>query len=135
MSSKDNFVEFATNYLKSTNSKYTLESIILTTNIIDKILQEKGKKISTSDIIYLAPPIILQEYGYLWDIVLSKCKIQSWKDFGNVVFISVELGILKKTEEDKLEDFVEAENRIPLLDDCSLLESEGYITTHIRKKT
>jgi uncharacterized repeat protein (TIGR04138 family) len=135
VSNKENFVEFATSYLKSINSKYTLESIILTTTILDNILQQNSSKISTLDIVYLAPSLILKEYGYLWDIILSKCKIETWEDFGNIIFISVELGILKKTDEDRLEDFTEAEKRVPLLDDCSLLESEGYITTHIRKKT
>lgn len=134
MSNQVNFVEFATSHLKSINSKYTLDSVILITTVIDRILAKKEKKISTSDIILNTPPVLLREYGYLWNIVLSKSKIETWEDFGNVVFICVDLGIFKKTEEDKLEDFIDAEKTLALLQDCNFLEDEAYITTEIKHK-
>ena len=134
MSNKHDFVEFATSHLKSINSKYTIDSLILITTIVDRIISNKGKKISTTDIIYNTPPVLLREYGYLWNIVLSKAKIETWEDFGNIIFICVDLGVFKKTEEDKLEDFIDAEKKLPLMQDCSFLEDEAYITTEIRNK-
>ncbi len=93
-----------------------------------------GNKLSIEDITYLGPPAILRKFGYLWDVVLRRSNIISWDDFGNVVFICVDLDIFKANDEDKLEDFVLQEKKLPLLEDCKLLEVEGYITSFISKK-
>lgn len=133
MSKPTDFVEFATNHLKSIKSKYTLASLELVSSVIN-ILIGSGKKISCKDIIYTTPPTLLTQYGYLWNIVLSKANIETWEDFGNAIFICVDLGIFKKSEEDKLQDFIDAEKKLPLKKDCFFLEDEGYITTNIRNK-
>jgi uncharacterized repeat protein (TIGR04138 family) len=123
----------AEEYLKKSKSKYTLLSLQVVVTIINEMLAT-GNKLSIEDITYLGPPAILRKFGYLWDVVLRRSNIISWDDFGNVVFICVDLDIFKANDEDKLEDFVLQEKKLPLLEDCKLLEVEGYITSFISKK-
>ncbi|MBI3314257.1 MAG: hypothetical protein HYZ83_08490 [Candidatus Omnitrophica bacterium] len=47
----------------------------------------------------------LDQYGPLARTVLSHWGIKKTQDFGHIVFALVEVGILRKQAEDKLEDF------------------------------
>ncbi len=46
-----------------------------------------------------------QRYGEMALMVFQEWGIESSRDFGNIVFNLVELGEVKKTEEDRIEDF------------------------------
>ncbi len=46
-----------------------------------------------------------QKYGYLTWTVFQEWGIESSRDFGNIVFNLVELGEIKKTADDRIEDF------------------------------
>lgn len=47
----------------------------------------------------------LQEFGHLARTVLESWKIRRTDDFGRIVFDLVEVGLLRKTDEDSLADF------------------------------
>ncbi|GAB4385265.1 MAG: hypothetical protein Kow0022_10470 [Phycisphaerales bacterium] len=47
----------------------------------------------------------LQRYGLLARTVLRKWNIHSTEDFGRIVFALVESGLMRKTEDDRIEDF------------------------------
>ncbi|MGP1310508.1 MAG: Minf_1886 family protein [Phycisphaerales bacterium] len=49
--------------------------------------------------------LAVHQFGGLARIVLSKWGIDSTEDFGRVVFALVDAGLLRKTDEDTLEDF------------------------------
>ena len=44
-------------------------------------------------------------YGLLARTVLNRWGIRRTEDFGNIVFAMVDAGLMRKTEEDRLEDF------------------------------
>jgi len=46
-----------------------------------------------------------EHYGYLAKSVLNHWGIKSTLDFGNIVFSLIEIGQMRKTTEDRLEDF------------------------------
>ena len=47
----------------------------------------------------------LDEYGYMAKSVLNSWGVKSTRDFGNIVFNLIEIGRMKKTKQDRLEDF------------------------------
>ncbi len=47
----------------------------------------------------------LDQYGYLSRVVLENWGIRECVDIGEIVFNLVQVGLMKKTEEDSLEDF------------------------------
>lgn len=47
-----------------------------------------------------------QQYGMLARTVLRRWRITSSEDFGRIVFLMVEAGIMHKTDEDTFDDFV-----------------------------
>ena len=47
----------------------------------------------------------IERYGRLARTVLSTWGLRSTDDFGKIVFAMVEVGLMRKTEEDTLEDF------------------------------
>ena len=49
--------------------------------------------------------LALQRWGMLARTVLKKWNIHSTMDFGNMVYLLIEHGLMKKTEEDSIEDF------------------------------
>ena len=49
--------------------------------------------------------LAVHQFGVLARLVLAKWNIDSTEDFGRVVFALVDAGLLRKTDEDTLEDF------------------------------
>jgi len=47
----------------------------------------------------------LEEYGYMAKSVLASWGVHSTRDFGNIVFNMIEIEHMKKTEQDRIEDF------------------------------
>ena len=48
----------------------------------------------------------LKEYGLLTRDVLQHWQIRSTEDFGKIVFAMVEAGLLRKSDEDSIDDFI-----------------------------
>ena len=47
------------------------------------------------------------QYGLMARMVLRRYKIYTTEDFGNLVFAMVDAGLMRKTEEDSIADFVD----------------------------
>jgi uncharacterized repeat protein (TIGR04138 family) len=47
----------------------------------------------------------LEEYGYMAKSVLASWGVHKTRDFGNIVFNLIEVEHMKKTEQDRIEDF------------------------------
>lgn len=47
----------------------------------------------------------LEQYGYMAKVVLNSWGLFTTGDFGNVVFNLIEVGMMKKSDSDRLEDF------------------------------
>jgi uncharacterized repeat protein (TIGR04138 family) len=47
----------------------------------------------------------IQQYGMMSKAVLNKWGIRSTRDFGRIIFAMVDAGLMRKTEDDTLEDF------------------------------
>lgn len=66
--------------------------------------------------------LAVHQFGGLARLVLEKWGIRSTLDFGRVVFLLVEAGLLRKTEDDRLDDFRGvfhfADAFGPTLDEC-----------------
>ncbi len=48
----------------------------------------------------------IEQYGLMSRMVLRRWRITSCKDFGEIVFAMVDAGLMKKTENDSIRDFV-----------------------------
>jgi uncharacterized repeat protein (TIGR04138 family) len=47
----------------------------------------------------------LQRYGLMSRVVLNRWGIRSTRDFGHIIFAMVDAGLMRKTDEDTIEDF------------------------------
>ena len=73
-----------------------------------KQVQEKEKKprqISGAELAAGLRKHALAQFGPLALTVLNRWGVRTTRDFGEIVFLLLEAGLLGKTEEDKLEDF------------------------------
>ena len=73
-----------------------------------KQVQEKEKKprqISGAELADGLRRHALDQYGPLAMTVLGRWGVRTTRDFGEIVFLLLEAGLLGKTEEDKIEDF------------------------------
>ena len=73
-----------------------------------KQVQEKEKKprqISGAELSEGLRAYALEQYGPLTMTVLERWGVRTTRDFGEIVFLLLEAGLLGKTEEDKIEDF------------------------------
>ena len=73
-----------------------------------KQVQEKEKKprqITGAELAAGLRAYALEQYGPLALTVLGRWGVRTTRDFGEIVFLLLEAGLLGKTEEDKIEDF------------------------------
>ena len=73
-----------------------------------KQVQEKEKKprqISGAELSAGLRAYALEQYGPLTMTVLERWGVRTTRDFGEIVFLLLEAGLLGKTDEDKIEDF------------------------------
>ncbi|HMO50508.1 MAG TPA: hypothetical protein PKE26_01335 [Kiritimatiellia bacterium] len=81
------------------------EALDFTIKLFEKPLEGPGRHVSGSELLEGVRKYALQEYGPMAKTVLNRWGIHRCEDFGDVVFIMVEKGVLGKTEEDRKEDF------------------------------
>lgn len=72
-----------------------------------KPLDGPGRHVSGTELLEGIRRFALQEYGPMAMTVLRHWGINETADFGHLVFNLVEKGVLGKTEEDTLEDFLD----------------------------
>ena len=66
----------------------------------------ESRHVSGSDLCLGLRDYAIAEYGLLARMVLKHWRITSCEDFGNIVFEMIDAGLMHKTEEDCIEDFI-----------------------------
>lgn len=82
------------------------EALDHTIQTLDKPVDGPGRHVSGQELLEGIRVYTLDEFGPMALRVLNKWGLQTTEDFGNIVFNLVDKGILGKTEEDRLEDFL-----------------------------
>ncbi len=67
--------------------------------------KESEKHVSGQDLCEAARQYAQQQYGYLATKVLSSWGIHATADFGEIVFNMIDMGQMRKTSDDRREDF------------------------------
>lgn len=67
----------------------------------------KSRHVNGRDLCVGLRDYALDQYGLLARLVLQRWHILTCEDFGHIVFAMVEAGVLNKTEEDSLGDFID----------------------------
>jgi len=115
----------ASNYMKKTNFSEALQDILdkdpryqeeayhfvrealdYTIKILNKPADGVDRHVSGTELLDGIRRYALQEFGPITFTVLSKWGLHETKDFGHIVFNLVKSGILGKTDNDNIEDFV-----------------------------
>ena len=81
------------------------EALDFTIKMFDKPVDGPARHVSGSELLDGIRKYALQEFGPITKTVLNRWGIQTCEDFGEIVFIMVEKGVLGKTDEDRKEDF------------------------------
>jgi len=68
-------------------------------------MPEEGRHVSGAELCIGLRDYALRQYGMLARTVLESWGITRTEDFGRIVFGMVEAGLMRKTEEDSVEDF------------------------------
>lgn len=78
---------------------------------VDKLFENKdieteaGRHVSGQELCLGLRDYAIQQYGLLARAVLASWGVTRTEDFGKLVFIMVEAELMKKTDEDSIEDF------------------------------
>lgn len=81
------------------------EALDFTIKLFEKPLEGPARHVSGSELLDGIRKFALQEFGPITKTVLNRWGIHRCEDFGEIVFIMVEKGVLGKTDEDRKEDF------------------------------
>jgi len=72
----------------------------------DPEAEETSRHVSGQDLCRGLRDFAIEQYGLMARTVLRHMKIYSCEDFGRIVFAMVDAGLMKKTDDDSLNDFV-----------------------------
>lgn len=81
------------------------EALDFTIKLFDKPLEGPSRHVTGGELLDGIRKYALKEFGPITLTVLNRWGIHRCEDFGDVVFIMVEKGVLGKTDEDRREDF------------------------------
>lgn len=68
-------------------------------------LEDEQRHVSGQQLCLGLKDYALQRYGLMSRAVLGKWGIRSTRDFGHIIFAMVDAGLMRKTDEDTIEDF------------------------------
>jgi len=90
------------------DSRYTIEAYLFTREALDHTVTqlETVRHVSGRELLDGIRDYALMEYGPVTKRVLSEWGINECIDFGHIVFNLVNEGLLGKTDEDSIEDFM-----------------------------
>jgi len=71
----------------------------------DEEMPAEGRHVSGHELCYGLRDYAVRQYGDLARLVLHRWNIDRTEDFGRIVFGMVEAGLLRKTDDDSIEDF------------------------------
>lgn len=91
------------------DSRYTVEAYVFVREGLDHTVRKlkKPRHVSGQELLEGMREYALQEFGPVTKRVLSEWGISECADFGNIVFNLVNEGLLGKTDEDSIEDFMD----------------------------
>lgn len=81
------------------------EALDFTIKMFEKPVDGPSRHVSGGELLDGIRKFALQEFGPMTKTVLNRWGIHRCDDFGDIVFIMVEKGVLGKTDEDRKEDF------------------------------
>ena len=81
------------------------EALDFTIKLFEKPVDGPARHVSGGELLDGIRKFALQEFGPLTMTVLNRWGIKRCEDFGEIVFLMVEKGVLGKTDEDRKEDF------------------------------
>jgi uncharacterized repeat protein (TIGR04138 family) len=67
--------------------------------------EEEGRHVSGGQLCMGLRDFALKQYGRLAKMVLASWNITETADFGRIVFAMIDAGLMRKTEEDTMDDF------------------------------
>ncbi len=73
---------------------------------LDSMVPSKGRHLTGQQLCIGLRDFSIEQFGLLARTVLNAWGIRRTEDFGRIVFTLVEVGLLSKTDEDSLDDFV-----------------------------
>lgn len=82
------------------------EALDFTIKLFEKPLDGPARHVSGGELLDGIRKYALKEFGPITMTVLANWGITRCEDFGEIVFIMVEKGLLGKTDEDRKEDFL-----------------------------
>jgi uncharacterized repeat protein (TIGR04138 family) len=85
--------------------QFVSEALPFTVQMLGKPQQGPGRHVSGGELLEGIRQFALQEFGPLARTVLAHWGVTRCEDFGNLVFNMVSIGLLGKTDDDRLEDF------------------------------
>ncbi|MDZ8118569.1 Minf_1886 family protein [Pontiella agarivorans] len=90
------------------DGRYTVQAYIFVREGLDHTVRklEQPRHVSGGELLEGMREYALQEFGPLTKRVLSEWGINECVDFGHIVFNLIDAGLLGKTEEDTIEDFM-----------------------------
>jgi uncharacterized repeat protein (TIGR04138 family) len=91
------------------DSRYKPEAYLFVREGLDHTVRtlKKPRHVSGQELLAGMRDYALQEYGPVTKRVLSEWGVNECIDFGNIVFNLVNAGLLGKTEEDSIDDFMD----------------------------
>ncbi|MFC1485419.1 Minf_1886 family protein [Candidatus Latescibacterota bacterium] len=89
------------------DGRYTRESFLFILSGLEYTLSKlpKRRHLNGQELSRGITEYAREQYGYLARIVLNGWGIHSTIDYGEIVYLLINEGIMNKTEEDRLEDF------------------------------
>lgn len=81
------------------------EALDFTIKLFEKPAEGPSRHVSGGELLDGIRQYAIKEYGPITKTVLNRWGIRCCEDFGEVVFLMVEKGVLGKTDEDRKEDF------------------------------
>ncbi|MEE9368142.1 MAG: Minf_1886 family protein [Pontiella sp.] len=90
------------------DTRYTTEAYLFVRDGLDHTVQnlDTPRHVSGQELLGGMRDYALAEYGPVTKRVLSEWGIKECVDFGNIVFNMISVGLLGKTDEDSIEDFM-----------------------------
>ncbi|MEC9373373.1 MAG: Minf_1886 family protein [Planctomycetota bacterium] len=72
---------------------------------MDETMPTEGRHVSGQELCHGLRDFAVDQYGQLARLVLERWNVRRTEDFGKIVFGMVQAGLLRKTDEDRIEDF------------------------------
>lgn len=106
MSNQEDYLT-ALKSIVSSDGRYDIEAYFLVQNALSFLLSQMKERrhVSARELLSAIGQYAGREYGPLGREVLEHWGVRKPEDFGEIVFSMIEKGLLKKTAEDRKEDF------------------------------